>query len=443
MTNSNQVTELLQAGIAAAQAAAQAGRAEEARRALLRVTELDERSEQAWLWLSGVVETFDERRICLENVLAINPDNAHAQAGLHWLDQQAPAPSPASERCPLCGSPIPQSGSTCPNCGQLLIVACPGCGEYIEVQETMCPYCGQPLGNFRDGAHYHIGLAQAYLEQQNGALAQEAIACAEAAAGGDAQILRDVAALREEMGHTDMAIATYKLALEHAPDDASLYAHLGAIYRRRAMPAEAIEMYKLAAQRASDDPAILYELADLYNEEYGAAPEVFKLLERAVHLNQEHAPAHFLLAGLYLGQGQGQRAIQHYEQAAKSASPDSLLGRDARRALLKLRPPMPKQAQGWGETLRLMTGLMISPALAALVNARLVPWEISLLAWVALIAATGGAYLWVCATEVTRNPAMCSLFGEAGVAGRGRKALVGLPGMLLWAAALGLILGKI
>ncbi|RLC99757.1 MAG: hypothetical protein DRI77_02005, partial [Chloroflexi bacterium] len=141
--------------------------------------------------------------------------------------------------------------------------------------------------------------------------------------------------------------------------------------------------------------------------------------------------------------GQGQRAIQHCEQAAKSASPDSLLGRDARCALLKLRPPMPKQAQGWGETLRLMAGLMISPALAALVNARLVPWEISLLAWVALIAATGGAYLWVCATEVTRNPAMCSLFGEAGVAGRGRKALVGLSGMLLWAAALGLILGKI
>jgi hypothetical protein len=45
MPDPTYVAELLQAGIAAAKA----GRKETARQALLKVTELDERNEQAWL----------------------------------------------------------------------------------------------------------------------------------------------------------------------------------------------------------------------------------------------------------------------------------------------------------------------------------------------------------------------------------------------------------
>ena len=436
-SRSIQVAELLQAGIAAARE----GRTEEARQALLRVTELEERNEQAWLWLSGVVESLQDRRVCLENVLAVNPHNAPAQAGLRWLDQQTAAA--AQDRCPLCQSPLPESGSACPHCGQILVVVCPGCGQYVEVERAVCPDCAQPLGDFCDGARYHVTLARAYLERQKGALAQEAIARAEAAARDDVSVLKEVAALREEMGHTDMAIATYERAIERAPDDATLYAHLGAIYRHRAMTSQAREMYKLAAQRASDDPAILYELAELHLEEQGATGQVLKLLERIIHLAPEHAQAHFLLGELYLDQGGGQRAIRHYERAGELAPPGSLLGRNARHKLARLHPSMPRQAQGWGETLRLMAGLMLSPTLAALVNARLVPWEISLPAWGALAAATAGAYLWVCATDVPQNPAMSALLGKAGVKGWRRKALVGLPGMLLWAVALGLILGKV
>jgi len=430
-----QIAELLRAGIVAAQE----GRTEEARQALLRVIELEERNEQAWLWLSGVVESLQDRRVCLENVLAINPHSALAQAGLRWLDQQAAA----QDRCPLCQSPVPESGSACPHCGQILVVACPACGQYVEVEEDECPDCGQPLGDFRAGARYHVALARAYLEQQKGALAQEAVARAEAAAGDDISVLKEVAALRQEMGHTDLAIATYERAIERDPDDATLYASLGAIYRRRAMPSQAREMYQLAAQRASADPEILYHLAELYLEEYGATAQVIELLEQTVRLAPEHAQAHFLLGELYLAQGQGQRAIQHYELAGDLAPPGSLLGRNARHKLARLHPSVPKKAQGWGETLRLMAGLMLSPTLAALVNARLVPWEISLPAWGALAAATAGAYLWVSATDVPRNPAMSALLGKAGVKGWKLKALVGLPGMLLWAVALGLILGKV
>jgi tetratricopeptide (TPR) repeat protein len=92
MTNSSQGEELVQRGIAAAKA----GRKDEAQRLLTQAVELDERNERAWLWLSGVVTTFEDRQICLENVLALNPNNAHAQAGLEWLRQNAPPSPPAT-----------------------------------------------------------------------------------------------------------------------------------------------------------------------------------------------------------------------------------------------------------------------------------------------------------------------------------------------------------
>jgi tetratricopeptide (TPR) repeat protein len=55
------------------------------RKLLEAVLEVDERNETAWLWLSGAVETADERQICLENVLAINPENDIAKKGLARL----------------------------------------------------------------------------------------------------------------------------------------------------------------------------------------------------------------------------------------------------------------------------------------------------------------------------------------------------------------------
>lgn len=65
-------------------------RLEEARDLLYQVIDLDERNEKAWLWLSGVVEGANERILCLENVLAINPHHQLARQGLrHLLAQRA------------------------------------------------------------------------------------------------------------------------------------------------------------------------------------------------------------------------------------------------------------------------------------------------------------------------------------------------------------------
>lgn len=60
----------------------------EARDLLLQVIERDERSEQAWLWLSGVVDDPRDMQIALANALTINPNNEQALRGLQVLRQR-------------------------------------------------------------------------------------------------------------------------------------------------------------------------------------------------------------------------------------------------------------------------------------------------------------------------------------------------------------------
>jgi hypothetical protein len=84
--------DLLREGIAAAKA----GQREHARDLLMRVVEQDEENALAWLWLSGVVDSLDDREICLENVLALDPDNDAARRGLAWMRKQKGTRAPSS-----------------------------------------------------------------------------------------------------------------------------------------------------------------------------------------------------------------------------------------------------------------------------------------------------------------------------------------------------------
>lgn len=61
------------------------GDKQEGRRILEQILETEEDNEEVWLWLSSVVDTDEDREICLENVLALNPDNIVAQKGLEAL----------------------------------------------------------------------------------------------------------------------------------------------------------------------------------------------------------------------------------------------------------------------------------------------------------------------------------------------------------------------
>ena len=64
---------------------------------LKRATELDDTNEEAWVWRAGLTDNPREMISALNQVLALNPDNTQAQAGLEWalaLESDAPPSSP-------------------------------------------------------------------------------------------------------------------------------------------------------------------------------------------------------------------------------------------------------------------------------------------------------------------------------------------------------------
>ena len=83
--------ELLQEGIAAAKS----GQRERAYDLLMQVVEEDKENVLAWLWLSGVADSLDDREICLENVLALDPTNVAARKGLAQVREQKKAAASA------------------------------------------------------------------------------------------------------------------------------------------------------------------------------------------------------------------------------------------------------------------------------------------------------------------------------------------------------------
>ena len=83
-STSRNVADLVKRGIAAAKAKQR----EQARQLLTRAVELDEGNVTAWLWLSGVTQSLEDREVCLENVLALDADNAVARRGLDQLRKQ-------------------------------------------------------------------------------------------------------------------------------------------------------------------------------------------------------------------------------------------------------------------------------------------------------------------------------------------------------------------
>jgi hypothetical protein len=77
-----QVEALLQQGIDAARAGDKAT----ARTLLEQVVAQDQYSEKGWFWLAAVVESVEEKRVCLGNVVVINPNNQRAKRLLEQLE---------------------------------------------------------------------------------------------------------------------------------------------------------------------------------------------------------------------------------------------------------------------------------------------------------------------------------------------------------------------
>ena len=82
-----------------------------ARDILYEVLDQEPGNETAWVWLSYVVDSIEDRQICLENVLVINPDNNYARQGLRQLrglaKKQSLLSAPTKPRTGSTGRPLP------------------------------------------------------------------------------------------------------------------------------------------------------------------------------------------------------------------------------------------------------------------------------------------------------------------------------------------------
>ena len=117
------VPELVDRGVTALRA----GNVDMARLMLRRAVALDEMYERGWLWLSGVVDD-REKVACLQKVLAINPGNERAQAGLQMLRSKGVEVPAASQ--PLGGRSVPRPTGPTPAPAARTSVAIPA-----EVQQ--------------------------------------------------------------------------------------------------------------------------------------------------------------------------------------------------------------------------------------------------------------------------------------------------------------------
>lgn len=169
---------LLSEGISAIKAG-QRGRAREL---LTQVIGLNTQNEQAWLWMTSVLDTPAQRRECLLRVLSLNPNNDAARRGLAELDTLAPSPILEAARpapkaapkvaqatgnpveCPFCKAQTDDAMLDCTACGENINLSCPNCEKPICLWETTrCP-CGEGLRHyifFPDGID-HEGLGQRY-----------------------------------------------------------------------------------------------------------------------------------------------------------------------------------------------------------------------------------------------------------------------------------------
>lgn len=86
--------------LAQARLAIKAGRRNEARQLLQAILKENPQNEEAWLWLSGAVETPELKIQCLRKVVSLNPGNAAARRGLAQLTSQTTLHLPASTPSP-------------------------------------------------------------------------------------------------------------------------------------------------------------------------------------------------------------------------------------------------------------------------------------------------------------------------------------------------------
>jgi hypothetical protein len=109
LATQQELEQWLQQGILAAKT----GQAERARFQLLDVVEADQTNEAAWYWLYQVFDRLDDKRVCLENLVILNPKNMWAkQELLKLLEASRPDRPPQGTKPPSRATPSSAAGAT-------------------------------------------------------------------------------------------------------------------------------------------------------------------------------------------------------------------------------------------------------------------------------------------------------------------------------------------
>jgi tetratricopeptide (TPR) repeat protein len=328
-----EVQQLLRQGILAAKAAQQVSATEtqseqplpdreklrtQARELLFRVAELDQTNILAWLWLSTVLDDLDDRATCLNNVLALDPDNSQAKAGLTWIERQRAEPAhmveepafttpqtppetgtappsaddshasdPANQpeagltveeetaeafpestpasvtSCPFCSKPLSTSKTICPHCKTPLVVDCPQCYVLMDVEWETCTECGFSMGDYRLGSVYFYHLATAYQGNQQLKKAWQAILIAERLDPDQPDLYRVKGEIQHEIGQIEESIATLAYAVEKEPEQVGPYLSLGKTLKQEGRWRRAEDVYLEVLRVAPDSSEAHFAYADL------------------------------------------------------------------------------------------------------------------------------------------------------------------------------------
>jgi tetratricopeptide (TPR) repeat protein len=248
MTSEAQINQWLRDGITAARV----GRREAAREMLLKVLHNDEEHEQAWLWLSGVMDSLDEQRICLENVLAINPGNQAAQRGLQALEAGNDATVEAAKPAhypdlhnhevatleQVGGRSIPEH-------------PCPYCGAATSLEQRRCPQCRQSL-MLRKPATGGLRGLMGFSDQHRIVVVVEKKPHLHHYNAGIAY---------KDRGMWYMAAREWEAALQQRPHELNYRHALGLAYARLGWFDVALETLRRASDQAPNDKAIAESLA--------------------------------------------------------------------------------------------------------------------------------------------------------------------------------------
>jgi tetratricopeptide (TPR) repeat protein len=172
----------------------------------------------------------------------------------------------------------------------------------------------------------------------------------------------------------------------------------------------------------------------------GEIEEAYAHYLKVTRLDPRHGRGWLRLGQLYEQARRGRDALQAYQRAAKLLETGSVESRQVRQQLQALQPSLPESMMtGWSELIRQMSGPVLVCLLAVLLDSGLRPWWFGWSGWLSLLLAFTGAFLWVSADSLPRNPLICQLVGREGLETTDLRWPVAFLGLFCWLLAFTLI----